>query len=53
MESTFDVVWAKSARGVQSRPVAARIDTLNGKRVAFLWDYLFRGDEIFPVLKTQ
>ena len=24
-----------------------------GKRVAFLWDYLFRGDELFPVLATH
>ena len=53
MESTFDVVWPKSPRGVQSRPLADRIDTLNGKRVAFLWDYLFRGDEIFPALELE
>jgi len=53
MESTYDVVWPKSPRGVQSRPLADRVDTLNGKRVAFLWDYLFRGDEIFPVLETE
>ena len=53
MESTFDVVWPKSPRGVQSRPLADRIGTLNGKRVAFLWDYLFRGDEIFPVLEAE
>lgn len=24
-----------------------------GKRVAFLWDYLFRGDELFPVLGDE
>ena len=53
METNFDVIWPKSARGVQSRPLADRIDTLNGKRVAFLWDYLFRGDEIFPVLQAE
>ena len=53
MESNYDVVWPKSPRGVQSRPLADRVDTLNGKRVAFLWDHLFRGDEIFPVLETE
>ena len=26
---------------------------LSGERVAFLWDYLFRGDEIFPALKRE
>lgn len=53
MEFTFDVIWPKSPRGVQSRPLADRIDTLNEKRVAFLWDYLFRGDEIFQVLEAE
>lgn len=53
MESTFDVVWPKSPRGVRSRPLADRIATLNGKRVAFLWDYVFRGDEIFPALAAE
>lgn len=53
MESTFEVVWPKSPRGVQTRPLADRLDTLNGKRVAFLWDHLFRGDEIFPVVEAE
>jgi hypothetical protein len=38
---------------VQQRRRAARLDRLDGKRVAFLWDYLFRGDELFPVLAAE
>jgi len=38
---------------VQQQRRAERLETLNGKRVAFLWDYLFRGDELFPVLAEQ
>ena len=53
MEPTYDVVWPRSPRGVQQRRRAPRLDNLNGKRVAFLWDYLFRGDELFPVLAEQ
>ena len=53
MKSREDVVWPRSARGVQARRRAHRLDTLEGKRVAFLWDYLFRGDELFPVLGEQ
>ena len=53
MEPTYDVVWPRSPRGVQHRRRAPRSDTLTGKRVAFLWDYLFRGDELFPVLAEQ
>lgn len=53
MEPTYDVVWPRSARGIQSRRRADRLDTLAGARVAFLWDYLFRGDELFPVLEKE
>ena len=53
MEPIYDVVWPRSPRGVQQRRRAPRVDTLVGKRVAFLWDYLFRGDELFPVLAEQ
>ncbi|MCP3992608.1 MAG: hypothetical protein GY724_26290 [Actinomycetia bacterium] len=53
MESTYDVVWPRSPRGVQERRRADRLDTLAGKRVAFLWDYLFRGDELFPILANE
>lgn len=53
MSAHDDVVWPRSARGVQAHRRADRLDTLDGKRVAFLWDYLFRGDELFPVLAEQ
>ena len=51
MEPTYDVVWPGSSRGIQRHRHADRLGTLSGKRVAFLWDYLFRGDELFPVLE--
>ncbi len=53
MEPIYDVVWPRSPRGIQQRRRAPRLDTLAGKRVAFLWDYLFRGDELFPVLAHE
>ena len=31
--------------------MAKRLDSLEGKTIAHVWDYLFRGDEIFPVLE--
>lgn len=52
-EPMYDVVWPKSALEVQARSLADRLDGLAGKRVAFLWDYVFRGDELFPVLADQ
>lgn len=53
MEPRYDVVWPKSPRGVQARRRAERLDHLADKRVAFCWDYLFRGDELFPVLAKE
>lgn len=49
----YAVVWPKSARGVQQRRSAPRLRTLDGRRVAFLWDYVFRGDELFPILEQE
>ncbi len=51
--SAFDVVWPRSPLGTQPQRLAERLDTLQGKRIGFLWDYLFRGDELFPVLARE
>jgi hypothetical protein len=40
-------VWPRGERGRRLRPLAKRLDTLAGKTVAQLWDYLFAGDEVF------
>lgn len=53
MEPRYDVVWPKSAQGVQARSLADRLQGLEGKRVAFVWDHLFRGDELFPILRRE
>lgn len=53
MQATYDVVWPQSPRGVQRRRRADRLGGLSNKRVAFLWDYLFRGDELFPILRRE
>jgi hypothetical protein len=52
-EPVYEVVWPKSARGVQPRRAAARLASLNGARIGFVWDYMFRGDELFPVLERE
>lgn len=53
MDASFDVVWPSSPRGVTSKRLAPRLDGLAGKRLAFLWDHLFRGDEVFPALAAH
>ncbi len=49
----YEVVWPKSPLAVQPRHLAERLDTLEGKRVGFLWDFLFRGHELFPVIEKD
>jgi hypothetical protein len=38
---------------VKMNPVAKRLDSLRGKTIAQMWDYIFRGDEIFPILEQE
>ena len=49
----YAVVWPRSAKAVEIKPLAKRLDSIEGKTVAFLWDDLFRGDEIWPILKQE
>jgi len=48
---SFAVLWPRGERTAASQPLAPRLNSLEGKTVAFLWDYLFRGDEIFPMIE--
>lgn len=52
-ERLYDVVWPCGERKLKTRPLARRLDTLNGKTVAQLWDYLFAGDEVFSALEEK
>ena len=53
IEPYYEVVWPKSPLGIQTQTLAGRLDTLEGKRVGFLWDFLFRGHELFPVVEQE
>jgi len=33
--------------------VPGRLGSLDGKRIAFVWDYLFKGPEMFEVLRAE
>lgn len=49
----YSVVWPRGPKTAKLVELAPRLPSLEGKRIAFLWDYLFRGDEIFPVLERE
>jgi hypothetical protein len=47
------VLWPRGRKTAETRPVAKRLDTLDGATIGELWDDLFRGDEIFPILREE
>jgi hypothetical protein len=49
---SYAVLSPGGPMGVPVSDPAPRPDSLSGKRVAFLWDSMFRGDEMFPVLQA-
>lgn len=44
---TYDVVWPSGANVTGDTKLAPRLDDLNGKVVAELWDWIFKGDQMF------
>ena len=52
-EPMYEVVWPLgklAAKPIDSVPALA---DLNGKTVCELWDGVFRGDEIYPILRSE
>ena len=48
----YEVFWPGGPSAVNTIPSAPRAD-LTGKRIGILWDYVFRGEEIFPILEKS
>ena len=49
----YEVVWPRGARAVEGLPYAKRLDSLAGKIVCELWDWMFHGDKIFPMIEKE
>lgn len=47
----YEAYWPRGPRQQRVRPIAPRLDSLEGKTVAQLWDQLFKGDVVFDVLE--
>jgi hypothetical protein len=52
-EPRFDAVWPLGRAATQQRPAQTRLDQLDNKTIALIWDFVFRGDEMFELLKTE
>lgn len=51
----FEVLWPLAPAAPEATAVERpeRSEELAGKRIGLMWDYLFRGDEIFDVVKGE
>ncbi|MDB5610243.1 MAG: hypothetical protein JWP25_7143 [Bradyrhizobium sp.] len=49
--TSYQTVWPGGRPSIEVFAPARRPTTLAGLRIAFVWDYLFRGDEIFAILE--
>lgn len=49
----FDVVWPSGNQPVADSAVQRRNDGLDGARVAFAWDELFKGDLMWAIIKDE
>jgi hypothetical protein len=52
-EEVCSVVWPRSRHVTGAVAGERRVDELAGKRIAFIWDDLFRGDEMFDAFAKE
>jgi len=51
LEQRYDVLWPLARRAVSGHAAAQRLPDLNGKTVCELWDVIFRGETIYPLVR--
>jgi hypothetical protein len=52
-EPSYEVVWPLGRCVSPAVTLAPGLEDLNGKTVGELWDGVFRGDEVFPILNEE
>lgn len=53
MSEPIEVVWPSGRRIHQGHKLAKRLDSLEGKTVAQLWDWVFKGDKMFEIWERE
>jgi hypothetical protein len=51
--NVYDAVWPSGRQVVSGAKLAKRLDTLEGKVVAELWDWIFKGDVMFKAFEDE
>ena len=50
-EPRYDMLWPLSRKAVKKSAAAKRVPDLNGKVICELWDVIFRGETIYPLVR--
>ncbi len=50
-EPRYDVLWPLSRKAAKATAAAPRLPDLNDKTVCELWDVIFRGETIYPLVR--
>src|SRR3990172_4190902 len=50
-EAHYDVLWPLSRKAVEVKTATPRLPDLNDKTVGMLWDGIFRGQTIYPLVR--
>ncbi len=51
--STWEVVWPLGPRTTEVFELSGPVTDLTGKTVVELWDWLFRGSALFPIIRER
>jgi hypothetical protein len=52
-EPRYDVLSPLPRKAVKTTAAAARVPDLNGKTICELWDVIFRGETIYPLVREH
>ena len=52
-EPHYECVWPQGRKAYRGRKLQTRVPDLSGKVIGELWDYLFRGEDMFPILREE
>lgn len=50
-DGRYAVYWPRTPRQAKVQTLAKRLPTLEGRTIAQLWDFLFRGDRVFDYVE--
>lgn len=53
MEPRYDVVWPLALQEGDQKPLNPRPQSLDGRTIGFVWDYIFKGDRMFEHFKRH